>query len=83
MPGLRDGTNATSLGPQAVPVISIDARTGLRAIQVPGDLEAFRGFVTQAVQDGFGIVLKGDVGITSHFGDILRANRLPSRLERQ
>jgi hypothetical protein len=31
---------------------------------------------------GGGIVLKGNVGITSHFGDLLRKAQIPSRIER-
>jgi hypothetical protein len=29
-----------------------------------------------------GIILPGDVGITSHFGDLLRRARIPSRLKK-
>jgi len=28
------------------------------------------------------VVLVGNVGITSHFGDLLRGARIPSRIER-
>lgn len=50
---------------------------------VPGKLEDFRKFAIRAKQEGFGVILDGDIGITSHFGDILRANAIPSRIERR
>lgn len=45
-------------------------------------LEALRPLAEQAKEERFGIILKGNVGITSHFGDVLRRNQVPSRLER-
>ena len=45
-------------------------------------LERLRQFVERAKIEKFGIILKGNVGITSHFGDVLRRNQVPSRLER-
>lgn len=53
-----------------------------RPFAVSNGIEAFRDFVNQAKEEGFGIVLKGNVGVSSHFGDILRRNAVPSRLER-
>lgn len=46
-------------------------------------LEKLRLLVAEAQRDNFGIILKGNVGITSHFGDLLRRNKIPSRLERE
>ncbi len=43
-------------------------------------LEKLRELSEEARREGYGILLKGEVGITSHFGDILRRNRIPSRL---
>ncbi len=34
-----------------------------------------------ATRDGGGVVLVGRVGVTSHFGDVLRRARVPSRIE--
>lgn len=45
-------------------------------------LDYLRAVITHAQQEGFGIILKGNVGITSHFGDVLRRGKVPSRLER-
>jgi len=45
-------------------------------------LERLRMLVQQARQFKFGIIVVGNVGITSHFGDILRRAGVPSRLER-
>jgi hypothetical protein len=50
--------------------------------EVSRGLEAFRPLVARAKKEGFGIILKGDVGITSHFGDLLRREQIPSRMER-
>lgn len=52
------------------------------AFDVRGGLEQLRKLIAQAKTEGFGIVLRGDVGITSHFGDVFRRNEIPSRLER-
>jgi len=53
-----------------------------RTFKVNRGLRAFRSLIEQAKRDGFGIILKGNVGITSHFGDLLWRNEIPSRLER-
>ena len=50
--------------------------------EVTRGLEALRSLAKQAKRAGFGIVLKGNVGITSHFGDLLEREQIPSRLER-
>ncbi|MCC8146954.1 MAG: hypothetical protein LIO93_11090, partial [Bacteroidales bacterium] len=41
-------------------------------------LEALRSLIKKIKNDNIGIVLKGDVGITSHFGDLLRLSSIPS-----
>jgi hypothetical protein len=46
--------------------------------EVKDGLEALRSLVENASQDGLGIALVGDVGVTSHFGDVLRRARVPS-----
>lgn len=45
-------------------------------------LEALRQLAERLRDTGEGIVLVGSVGVTSHYGDILRRARIPSRLER-
>ncbi len=45
-------------------------------------LEELRVLAAQASTESFGVILRGNVGITSHFGDILRRSKVPSRLER-
>lgn len=49
--------------------------------EVSGGLEALRDLVEEVRGRGVGIVLVGSVGITSHFGDVLRRAKIPSRLE--
>jgi hypothetical protein len=49
-----------------------DAREGI---------DRFRDFVEAAREANAGVILRGAVGITSHFGDILRRSRVPSRIE--
>jgi hypothetical protein len=44
-------------------------------------LEALRALVDRVKGSGDGILVVGFVGVTSHFGDILRRAGLPSRLE--
>ena len=44
-------------------------------------LEALRALIPRARGERAGIVLVGHVGITSHFGDVLRRAEIPSRME--
>lgn len=46
-------------------------------------LEALRGLVERVQGTGEGVVLVGNVGITSHFGDVLRKARVPARIVRR
>lgn len=50
--------------------------------EVSRGLEALRADLVRLKENNIGLVLKGNVGITCHFGDVLRRNRIPSRLER-
>ncbi len=52
-----------------------------RRFPVDDGLESLRQLIDQAAASGEGIVLVGDVGVTSHFGDILRRARVPSYIE--
>lgn len=52
-----------------------------RRFDVEGGLEALRSLAVRAREEHFGIVLVGHVGVTSHFGDVLRRAQVPSRLE--
>lgn len=45
-------------------------------------LEALRDLVAEIKNSSVGIILVGDIGLTSHFGDILRTSRIPSKIER-
>jgi hypothetical protein len=45
-------------------------------------LEALRSLAGRIEDTGEGVVLVGDVGVTSHFGDVLRQGKIPSRIER-
>jgi hypothetical protein len=49
---------------------------------VTNGLEALRVLIERAQAEGFGIKLIGNVGITSHFGDVLRRGQVPSRIIR-
>ncbi|MFN2587013.1 MAG: hypothetical protein ABR613_02685 [Actinomycetota bacterium] len=44
-------------------------------------IAALRDLAGRVEGTGEGIVLVGGVGVTSHFGDILRRARIPSRIE--
>lgn len=48
---------------------------------VANGLEALRQLVAELRGTGEGVILVGNVGLTSHLGDILRRARIPSRLE--
>lgn len=50
---------------------------------VADGLEGLRSLIEQVKQTDDGITLVGVVGITSHFGDVLRRSGIPSRLESQ
>lgn len=51
--------------------------------EVKDGLEPLRHLISSLKKDGLGIILVGDVGITSHFGDILRKAEIPAKLERK
>lgn len=55
--------------------------TQFRSFDVADGIDQFRKFVANAKAAGDGIILVGSVGITSHFGDILRRSGVPSRIE--
>jgi hypothetical protein len=46
-------------------------------------LEALRALIPKVQEAGDGVLLVGDVGITSHFGDLLRRAGIPSRIVRR
>jgi hypothetical protein len=46
-------------------------------------LENLRDLARDAVKNGWGISLHGDIGLTSHFGDILRKAKVPSQLNKE
>lgn len=50
--------------------------------RVSDGLESLRDLVERVRQTGEGIVLVGQVGLSSHMGDVLRRAKIPSRLER-
>ncbi len=43
-------------------------------------LEALRELISNVNNQSEGILLVGDVGITSHFGDVLRRAEIPSKI---
>ena len=62
-------------------IVSGEARS-FRQFEVHQGLEALRALVAEMLGGPDGIELVGNIGITSHFGDILRTARIPSRLKR-
>lgn len=44
-------------------------------------IEALRDLVSQVAGTGDGVVIEGSVGVTSHFGDVLRKAHVPARIE--
>jgi hypothetical protein len=52
-----------------------------RRFDVSEGISALRDLANEVEGTGEGIVLVGSVGVTSHFGDILRRARIPSRIE--
>lgn len=58
-----------------------DAKSVIRFDVLRG-LEALRELIEELQPDSDGVILVGDVGVTSHFGDVLRKARIPSRIER-
>jgi hypothetical protein len=53
-----------------------------RRFETKDGIGPLRSLITEAKNNGDGIVLHGNVGLTSHFGDVLRKARIPSRIER-
>jgi hypothetical protein len=49
---------------------------------VSGGIDALRTLIDRVRGSTEGIVLVGEVGVTSHMGDLLRKAEIPSRLER-
>jgi len=52
-----------------------------RRFLVTDGIEKLRAMAAEAKRAGEGVILVGRVGVTSHFGDILRKARIPSRVE--
>lgn len=50
---------------------------------VPSGIEALRTLISRVEGTGDGIVVVGEVGVTSHLGDLLRRAKIPSRIEPQ
>ena len=55
---------------------------GFARFLVSDGLESLRTLIEQVQHTGNGIILVGNVGVTSHMGDVLRRARIPSYLER-
>ncbi|MHC5761846.1 hypothetical protein, partial [Nostoc sp.] len=49
--------------------------------EVERGLEELRNLISTIQNKEEGIILVGDVGITSHLGDVLRRAEIPSRIE--
>ncbi|HEX5709041.1 MAG TPA: hypothetical protein VFX96_17195 [Pyrinomonadaceae bacterium] len=53
-----------------------------RRFNVADGIDGLRSLIAEASDAGEGIILVGNVGVTSHFGDLLRRAKIPSRIER-
>jgi hypothetical protein len=51
------------------------------SFEISQGIDALRELIVRVEGTGEGIVLVGRVGVTSHFGDLLRRARIPSRIE--
>jgi hypothetical protein len=49
--------------------------------QVADGIDALRQLIARVQGTGEGIALQGQVGVTSHLGDLLRRARIPSRID--
>jgi len=56
--------------------------TSFHTFHTAQGLESLRKLIAKVQGSSKGILLMGDVGITSHFGDLLRNAKIPSRIER-
>lgn len=56
-----------------------DGTTQYTTYETTGGLEGLRSLIASST-DGQGITLRGNVGVTSHFGDLLRKARIPSNI---
>ena len=52
-----------------------------KEFQVVSGIEALRALAQEAERENFGIVLRGNVGVTGHFAEILCKSKVPSRVE--
>ena len=53
-----------------------------QTFEVGRGIDALRVLISEIAGTGQGIVLLGNVGVTSHFGDLLRRARIPSHIQR-
>jgi len=54
-----------------------------RSLEISQGIDALRELIAKVQGTEEGIVLLGRVGVTSHFGDLLRRARIPSRIEEE
>jgi hypothetical protein len=57
------------------------AAKSYRRFDTRDGLEPLRALIAEVRQTGEGIILVGDIGVTSHMGDVLRKACVPSRVE--
>jgi hypothetical protein len=58
------------------------APTNYRYFETKDGIGNLRTLIKEVQKTGEGIVLRGNVGVTSHFGDVLRKAKIPSKIER-
>jgi hypothetical protein len=68
--------------PSSGSIIYPGEASSFKRFDVRSGLESLRSLIDSRSDENEGILLVGDVGVTSHFGDLLRKARIPSRIER-
>jgi hypothetical protein len=49
-------------------------------LDVEKGIDGLRNLIEKVEGTGDGIIIQGNVGVTSHFGDLLRRARIPSKI---
>lgn len=89
MEWVHDGKNAwvvqlhRSSAAATSSIVFPGAATSYRRFRVEDGIESLRHLIQELEGRDIGVILEGDVGVTSHIGDLLRRAKIPSRIERR
>ncbi len=72
---------STSAGETIFPATQSEP-TNYWSYDTSNGIDGLRAMIERAKRENVGIILHGNVGITSHYGDLLRKAQIPSRIER-